>query len=139
MNKKKFEEMIPDIKEIIEMVPDVRGKEEDEEEITTGFKVDSLEELLDQESPRRKFYKYLSGFEHDELKIIQSFMLTGRYILNGSEKFDKKTLIEMFEENFDRPSHQNDKSAMVSYISEKTLQLDRYLNKGLEAFKKINN
>jgi len=136
MKKKKFEEMIPKVKLIIKMVPEVRG--ESSGKVVSGHNID-LEELLDPDTPRANFYKYLSNLKLEELKIVQSFMLTGRYILDGVDNYDKDTLKEIFGENYERPSHQNDKGMMASYISEKSLQLDRYLNKGLEAFYKIND
>lgn len=118
-----------------------REEDENEDEIVTGLKVYNPEELLDPESPRRSFYNYLFDFEHEKLKLIQSYMLIGRYILNGVkalDKYDNNTIIEIFEENFEKFSHQNDKGMMSSYISEKTLKLDDYLEEGLKAFKRTN-
>lgn len=142
MDKEQFEEIIPEVKKIIKMAKKAREKEEAEETNLFGANKDPkeiLEELYGKDNPRVQLTNYLTDFDYHELKIIQSFMLTGREISQSPTEvdFDKETIEEIFDEFLKRSSHLGDKNALIGYMTGK-IQLDEYLSKGIKNFEIIN-
>ena len=144
MDKKQFEQMIPTVKKIIEMAKKARKQEEEESAERTGpYGINKdmkevWEEIYDDSNPRVQLSNYLSDMDHQELKILQSFMLTGSELSGRIDKFDNETIQEIFDEFLERPYHQGKKSALVGYVSSKT-NLDTFLSDGLKIFETINH
>lgn len=82
---------------------------------------------------------YLMELDYEELKIMQSFMLTGREVnhkLNEFDDEDIKDIEEMFASFSDKPDHAS-KTDLVNYMVGKS-PFSEYIYLGLEAYNQIN-
>jgi len=128
----KFEELKPKVKKA--MIMSAHLEDESEKEMTFGVEM-NIEELLEEEPPLKELRTYLTGLDYEELKIIQSFMLTGRDVENRLEIFSNNDIEEMFERYSDKPDHAGN-SGLVGYMLGKA-PFREYLYYGLRAFEKI--
>ncbi len=139
MNKDKFEKMRPIVENAMLISKECEEKSTDER-ISTGQT--DLEEIMPVNPSTLELSNYLMDLDYEELKIMQSFMLTGREInhkLNefGSEGIkDIEDIEDMFASFSDKPDHAS-KSDLVSYMVGKSPFSD-YIYLGLEAYKQIN-
>lgn len=139
LNKDKFYQMVPEIKKIITIVEEINKskRENNSKEFTNEREIKRIiKDIKSGDNLRNKFYKYLFKYDFEELRIIKSFMLTGKDIFIEMEDLDRETLISLFEEHYQEFDFPKNKTAIAGYISEKE-PLDLYLTKGLNAFKKI--
>jgi hypothetical protein len=90
-----------------------------------GESLNKLKDFMHGKDPYVKLINYLDSLKLEELKIIDALMLTGRDVL---EKVDFEE--ELYEHYYKYAN--NNKDALVGYISEKLLRLDDYLKTGLE-------
>ncbi len=133
MNKSKFEKMKPKVEKA--MLISKENEDKLSEEIISGWQTD-LEERMPEDPSSPELRNYLMGLDYEELKIIQSFMLTGREVENELYRFDNEDIEDMFVSYSDKPNHIN-KTAIVGYMADKS-PFGEYIYHGLEAYKQIN-
>jgi len=142
MNKDKFEKMRPIVENAMLISKECEEKSKDKR-ISTGQT--DLEEIMPVNPSTIELSNYLMDLDYEELKIMQSFMLTGREINHKLNEFDSEGIkdiedIEDIEDMFasfsDKPNHAS-KSDLVSYMVGKSPFSD-YIYLGLEAYNKIS-
>ncbi len=139
MNKSKFEKMKSKVVKAMLISKECEEKSTDER-ISRGQTY--LEEMMAVNPATLELRNYLMDLDYEELKIMQSFMLTGREINHKLNEFDSEgikdieDIKDMFASFSDKPDHAN-KTDLVSYMVGKSPFSD-YIYLGLEAYKNIN-
>jgi len=129
MDKQTIKDVKPKVLKVIELVEKEQEqyseKKEKKEIHSLGESLEELKDYLEGDNPHNDLVEYLDSLKIEKLKIINSLMLTGRDVVDG-EEFEE----EIFDDYY-KYSEEN-KDALVGYISEKSLRLNDYLKTGLE-------
>ena len=142
MNKSKFEKMKPKVEKAMLISKECEENSTDER-ICSGQ--NDLEDIMAENLATLELKNYLMDLDYEELKIMQSFMLTGREVNHKLNVFDGvdikdiediEDIKDMFASFSDKPDHAN-KTDLVSYMVGKS-PFSEYIYLGLEAYDQIN-
>ena len=142
MNKSKFEKMKPKVEKAMLISKECEENSTDER-ICSGQ--NDLEDIMAENLATLELKNYLMDLDYEELKIMQSFMLTGREVNHKLNVFDGvdikdiediEDIKDMFASFSDKPDHAS-KTDLVGYMVGKS-PFGEYIYLGLEAYDQIN-